>query len=703
MYSYIAILPIIGTILCLGLGLFTLTRNPKNPANIGFALGMASLAVVVLGIAIVLLSPLDQSAALSGMRLSLIGQSFMPIAWLIFSVFFARGNYGAILSRWTPVFIFLSVAAIYFAIHSASTGFLLMRQMEDGSVLFSLGTLGRSFNVYLIIGLVLSLVNLESTIRSSGGDERWQIKYIVIGVGGILFFFIYLASQALLFSLIDIRILPVTSAVILMSATMMGFFIVRYRLLSVDIFISRYVVYNSLTILVVGLYLLMVGLVTQGIKYFQIPSNYFFSTLFFFISLLLLVVLFFATSLRRKAQLFINRHFYKHKYEFRDTWMESIENISPKRTEEEIKKTLMEMIVDKMGAKPCYLWLYDPVSKNYYSTDPMLPEEVSRIGSSHPITKVITEKMNPFFLQDILSNEQDYADSKLIDMVNSTQAVLCSPLVAGHDVVGFVMQGGDLSGEPYGVDDFQLLKALTTQAAVQIKNTRLAQDLIASKEVDVFSKMSAFIMHDLKNLTNSLSLLSQNARQNMDNPEFQKDAMNTIDQTITRMKGLIEKLSNVRKVVELKMETVELANLINNALGKLAPSRKKNVVITKKTDDLPLISVDRESIEMVVLNVLTNAYDSIEGNGKIYIEALLNGSNVNIKISDTGGGMSYDFIEQSLFRPFKSTKSRGFGIGLYQCKDVVEAHGGRIDVESALGEGTTFTIILPVNMGDTAE
>ena len=122
-------------------------------------------------------------------------------------------------------------------------------------------------------------------------------------------------------------------------------------------------------------------------------------------------------------------------------------------------------------------------------------------------------------------------------------------LVAGRDLLGGVLQGEDLSGEPYGVDDFQLLKALTTQAAVQIKNIRLAQDLIASKEVDAFSKMSSFIMHDLKNLTNSLSLLSQNARQNMDNPEFQKDAMDTIDRTITRMKGLIERLSTDRKSV----------------------------------------------------------------------------------------------------------------------------------------------------------
>lgn len=703
MNSYIAILPTSGAILCLSLGLFTLSRNLKNPANIGFALGMASLALVEAGDAIVLYSSIDQAAALKGMQLSLVGQSFMPVAWLIFSVFFARGNYSDILSRWALVFVLLSAAAIFFAVQAVSTGFMTVLWAGEGRHLFMVGTLGKYFYIYLIIGFVLNLVNLESTIRSSSGDERWRIKYIIIGVGGILFFFIYLASQSLLFFLIDIRILPIISAVILVSVTMMGFFIVKYRLLDVDIFISRYVFYNSLTILVVGLYLLMVGLVTQGIKYFQVPSDYFFTTLFFFISLLLLALLFFSTHLRRKAQLFINRHFYRHKYEFRDSWMESIEKISPKRTEQAIKKTLMNMIVHKMGAKPCYLWLYDPISRSYHSTSPAPPEEVSRIGSSHPLIKIIKQRMNPFLIEKTTGDEPDGADGKLADIVKLTSALLCSPLVAGHEIVGFILQGGDLSGEPYGDDDFQLLKALTTQAAVQIKNIRLEEDLIASREVDVFSKMSSFIMHDLKNLTNSLSLLSQNAKRNMDNPEFQKDAMNTINQTVTRMKGLIEKLSTVRKGLELKTEIAEVSQLIGNALAKMAPSEIKDVIITKKIGDLAPVSVDRESIEMVILNILTNAYDAIHKVGKIDIIVLQNGGNINIVISDTGVGMSEDFIENSLFRPFKSTKSLGFGIGLYQCKDVVESHGGRIDVESALGKGTTFTIVLPANESGGAE
>jgi hypothetical protein len=483
---------------------------------------------------------------------------------------------------------------------------------------------------------------------------------------------------------------------------MMALFIVKHRLLETDIYISRYIIFNSLTVLTVGIYLITIGLVTQGIKYFNVPFNYFFSTLFTFISVLLLIIVFFNDTFRTKVKFFINKNFYKHKYDFRDSWNESIEKISTKTSEEEIQKTLKIMILKYTGAKPFHMWLNDAVSRKYHAVVPEVPKRYARIDPTHPIIGHIKKWMEPFVLKNIDFSTSGQNDKVMKKFVKDTSAVLCVPLIAGQEIMGFILQGEDISGQPYNQDDFELLKAVTTQAAVQIKNTRLAQDLIAAKEIDAFSKMSSFIMHDLKNLTNSLSLLSQNARYNMDNPEFQKDALTTIDKTISRMKGLIEKLSTVRKGVKLKRETAEPGALIYNAINKMTPTGEKNVIITKNIGPLPTVFVDPESIEMVVLNILTNAYDAIQREGKIDITAALNGKNINIKISDTGAGMSDEFIAKGLFRPFKSTKKHGFGIGLYQSKDVVEAHGGRIEVESSEGKGTTFTLILPVHQANGA-
>ena len=705
MIKYLAVLPVLGSLFCTSLGFFTFSRNMRHQANVGFLMGMLSLSIAEAGGAVTLLAGSDGGMALFGMRLVLVGQALLPACWLVFSSSFARGKEGeGEPSMWRFVIIPVWILSICFL------GLLFSSRLipdvsygTDGTFMievpiFLFGPLGRYFYVFLILGLVLNLVQLENTLRASRGSKRWQIKYVIIGVGAILFFYVYLASQALLFSAYNLEFILLTSVVTLVSSAVIALFIVRHRLLDVDVFISRYVVYNSVTLLVVGLYLLAVGVVAQGIKYFEIPFSYFFTTIFIFLSILLLVVLLFTASIRRKVQLFINRHFYKHKYEFRDKWMETIDRISSENSVENICVTLSDIIEETMGVRNVNVWLYDAVRGRYRLFNRVYSNDFVTVGNSHPLARLVRQVKKTFYIEDYLEDIQNREDDyiKLKELLSATGAVLCSPMVAGEDVVGFVLQGEDISGEAYRQDDFEFLKAVTTQAAVQIKNINLARDLMAAREMEVFHKMASFIMHDLKNLANTLSLVSQNARYNMDNPDFRKDAVRTIDSTVSRMKGLIEKFSRIPKETVLNKHEVNLKRLVDNALKKVHLGGSKKVVVANRIGDLPPINVDAEAFEMVLINLVANACDAIGEEGKIEITASVDGNTVRISVSDTGRGMSQDFIDKALFRPFKSTKKGGFGIGLYQCKTVIEAHGGSIDVESKEGKGTTFTVSLPL-------
>ena len=707
MNTYFAILSILSAILCIGLGLFTFSRNPRHSANIGFMLGMLSLAVIEAGNTMVLLSGDRKQFALLGIQISLIGQGILPVAWLLFSYVFARANYKEILLPRRYILGGMCIVFLFFVYWIDSPSFIALSPFsieaidwsifENDAPLFIIGPVGRYFYIYLILGLVLNLIQLENTLRSSSGSKRWQIKYVVFGIGAIISFFIYLASQALLFSTINIISIPLTSSVILISSSIMALFIVRHRLMDVDIFISRYVIYNSMTIVIVGLYLLSVGVITQGIRYFNIPLNYFFATLFVFMSALFLVILLFSASLRRRIQLFINRHFYSHKYEFRDKWMESIERISAKGSIDEVVKTFAEMISETMEPKQIYLWLYDTVSQNYLSGSEGLAEECKRINQSHPLIKHIRGNKEPFLINDPAQKVISAEEYKDIEFLTSkTATVLCSPLIADDEIIGFILLGEDIAGESYGQDDFQLLKAISTQAAVRIKNIRLINEIMSIKEIEAFGRMSSFIMHDLKNLTNSLSLVSQNAKHNINNPEFQQDAIKTIDATVKRMQMLINRLSGVPKGLEIKKRSTDMKGIIGNAIKKITLSGVNNVSIVEKIDNLPQISVDPHAMEMVFLNILKNAYEAIDRDGKIIVHAALDNRNVCVTISDNGGGMPNEFIEKKLFKPFKTTKNGGLGIGLFQCKAVVEAHGGGIEVESEVGKGTVFRVRLPI-------
>lgn len=710
--NYIVILPILSTLLSLWLGIFTLSKNPKHPVTIGFALAMLSLAANETGSIIILLSS-NGGAILLGMQVSLIGQSVFSAACFFFSTIFARTNYREILSRWLLLIIGAGIISIIFIALVNSPDFIFLpssatevidweNNLRNNAPLFFIGRIGRYFYIYLLFVMALSIVNFESTLRSSSGTKRWQIKHLIFGIGAILAFFIYLSSQKLLFSTIKAQYIPLTSTILIISETIIAVFMARHRLLNVDIFVSRYVVYNSLAILIVGIYLVSVGIIAYGVKYLHIPFSYFFIRLLIFVSIFALISILFNARLRRKFQLFINRHFYKHKYEFRDKWMETIDRISSKRSVEEIIMTLKEMVSETMGAKGVRLWLCDT---NYwrYTTVDDVAADCKTLAQDHPILKRIEAENGPFIIDKPRKPEKEGQNKEIERLASSTGSVLCAPLAVGNEVVGFILQGGDLSGESYRQDDFEFLKAITTQAAVQIKNIWLTQELIIAKEIDAFSKMSSFILHDLKNLTNSLSLISQNAKYNIDNPEFQKDAILTIDSTVPRMKGLIGRLSSVPKNIEIKREDVSLNILVHSALKRLNTDGEKNVVITEELDSIPPICIDHEAMEMVFLNLITNAYEAIEKEGIIRVTSSMNQGNINIKVSDTGAGMSEEYIENCVFKPFRSTKKSGFGIGLYQCKTIVDAHGGKIEVESKKGMGTTFTIKLPMHCEDSVE
>lgn len=693
MASYFVILPALSAVLSVGLGLFTLRKNPRHTSNIGFTAGLLCLALTEAGSVLALMP--GTSLPLAGIKGVLLGQALLPAAWLVFTSVYGRGNYRDLSANQLYLTIGTAAVAVIFSIMlflRPESFFSSSSVFVENEFLFALGPWGKYLHIYFIIGMVLNLVQLENTLRASKGSTRWNVKYLVFGVGSILAFFIYLATQSLLFPVIDAQLLLLKSAVVVISVSMMTLFIVKHRLLDVDIFVSRYFVYNSVTVLAVGLYLIAVGLVTHGIRYFELPYGGFFSTLFIFISVLFLVILLFAAALRRKAQLFINRNFYKHKYEFRDKWMETVEKITPQRSVREVSDTLIDIISETMFPSVIHLWVLDPVSKgfNHAGSGPA-PQGLGKVTSDSSFIAAVHEFMAPF-------TADQAAEKGTGQFFSSTGAVLCAPLLAGRDVTGFLLLGPDRTGARYIQDDNELLKAVSTQAAVQIKEIMLLEELTAAREMEAFSKMSSFIMHDLKNLTNSLSLISQNARHNMDNPEFQKDTIKTIDQTVSRMKKVIDRLSSLPRGLELRKRPLDIGEIAEKSLMKIAFPAEKDVTFKREIEACPPVLVDPEAFEMVILNLLLNAFEAIQASGEISITARPEGSSVTLSVADTGRGMTPEYMETSLFRPFKSTKKNGLGIGLFQCKSIIEAHGGSIEVTSSAMAGTTFSIRLPAHL-----
>jgi hypothetical protein len=706
MITYIAGLSALNALLSISLCIFVLTRDEKHLANYGFATGMFSLALIEAGNAFLLLSP--DPWILFWKRVSLSGEIFLPSAWLLFSLTFARANYADVLRRWRPVVIATLISSLFFLTWIGSD--LMIYPSPDGREgIYQLGMIGRAFYIFFLLGMVLNLIHLENTFRASTGSKRWQIKYMLIGVGAIFSFKIYLASQALLYFQLDVKYIPPSSMVTLIASGIMLMFIVRHRLLGVDIFISRYVVYNSLTVLFVGGYLVFVGVIAQIIFWFGGPFDIFWSTLFSFLAILSLVVLLLSTTVRRKAALYINRHFYRHKHEFRDKWMETTDRIGTITSLDALQKNLFEMIRETLGARRIVLYFFDFESETFRRAESTLPFPVDSIHNDHPLILKIRDSNGPFFLDEDLQTpgEKGGQDASLSDIPPGYSIqeaaqpflqkglILCSPLTSGQEVIGFILMGEDVAGIRYSKDDFEILSAISAQTANQIRTIQLSKELLSAKEAETFHMVSTFFIHDLKNFVSTLSLLTQNAEEHLHDPLFQRDALRTLATTVGKMNSLISKLSLLSKRLEITPQPTNFAELIDQTLSALSDNVSSRVTV--HVEKMPLIPVDGEQLQKVLLNLILNAFEASASDGVIKISVRRSDRMVVLSVTDQGRGMSQNFMDSALFKPFQSTKAHGFGVGLFQSKKIIETHGGRMEVDSTEGRGSEFRIILPLS------
>ena len=212
--------------------------------------------------------------------------------------------------------------------------------------------------------------------------------------------------------------------------------------------------------------------------------------------------------------------------------------------------------------------------------------------------------------------------------------------------------------------------------------------------MEVMGRLSSFIIHDLKNSVSMLSLIAQNAEEHIDNPDFQRDAMRAVSNTSEKIKGIIDKLKNLPIKTELEFTYSDVGECVRSAIAHVGFNGKANV--SYKEVDTAITRFDKKELSKVIINLIMNALDATGMKGEVKISTGTENGAAFIRVSDNGCGMSDDFIKRNLFRPFQTTKEKGLGIGLYHSKAIIDAHSGKISVESRKGKGTDFIIYLPI-------
>ena len=264
------------------------------------------------------------------------------------------------------------------------------------------------------------------------------------------------------------------------------------------------------------------------------------------------------------------------------------------------------------------------------------------------------------------------------------------PLLHHQRLVGLVVLAAPEYRRQLDWEDFDLLRTAGNQAASSLAEALGQEALSQAQRFEEFNRRFAFILHDIKNLVSQLSLLARNAERHADNPEFRADMVATLQSSVGKMNELLARLAPHSQSRVQRIEAQPLRPILTAAIA----AKRRDREVSLLGDASVAALVDANALEQAVGHLVQNALDASSGE-PVTIRVDNQDANIAIAVSDKGIGMDGDFIRNRLFEPFASTKPGGFGIGAFEARSLITAMGGRLSVDSRLGRGTTFTILLP--------
>jgi len=698
MLTFPALLYFTGALLCGGLAAFVFSRDTRLVTHQAFAVGM-----IALGLEAVFLSLSAQAAVPAEMihwqRLRLVATALLPGTWLLFSLSFARADSQESVTRWrwviVGVFLFpFSLVGVF------STALFMSLPIVDEStrLLLPLGWSGYVFFVFFLLSAVLILMNLERILRASAGDMRWQIKFMILGLGSLFAVRIYTASQVLLFSAVDMTLEAVNAGTLIMADALVIFSLVRARLLPMDIYLSQGFLYNSITVLVVGIYLLIVGVLAKVVSYLGHSQSLPLDAFFILLALLGLTAVLLSEQLRQEVKRFISRNFYRSHYDYRKEWTTFTQRTTSLLDNKDLCAAVTKMVSETFGVACVSIWLLDETQERLALGGSTVFSEAQarslKLAGNEAVDLIRTMRAQQLPI-DCDRTEKGWSREHAPKPAYLREARIryCVPLRAGREWLGLMTLDDRLTKELLSLEDYDLLKTLADQTASSLLNLQLSHHLARAKEMEAFQTLSTFFLHDLKNLASTFSLAMQNLPTHYDDPGFRADILRVIKGGVAKINTLCTRLALFTKKMEFQWIEADLNELIKDTLADLNGSLRATLV--QDLRPLPRVTLDPEQMQKVLLNLLLNANEAMEGQGEIRVATEQRDGWVSFSVRDNGCGMSPEFIEHSLFQLFHTTKSKGFGIGLFQSKKIVEAHHGRIEVESEEGEGSTFRVLLP--------
>jgi putative PEP-CTERM system histidine kinase len=384
------------------------------------------------------------------------------------------------------------------------------------------------------------------------------------------------------------------------------------------------------------------------------------------------------------------KHFFEHRYDYRAEWLRFTHTIG-RGGEERLEERVVKALGDIAGSPGGLLLMPDeqgrlaPAARwNWHHEGEPGRDDDGAFARFLSVTSHIVD-----FSDRAEQGRSPAVPQWIRELPNLWAGV---PLIHGERLVGLVLLEHALVRRPLDWEDFDLFRTAGIQAASYLAEAQSQQALADAQRFDEFNRRFAFIMHDIKNLVSQLSLVARNAERHAENPEFRADMIATLQSSVKKMHELLARLSNGSRQGAEPPRPVPVEALA----ARIAGAKKRVHPVLVEGQASLVAQADPGRLEQALSHLVHNAIDASPAGEPVRIRLSARGAEAAIEVIDSGAGMSAEFVRTRLFQPFASTKDNGFGVGAFEARSLVAAMGGRIEVASREGEGSRFTVFLPL-------
>lgn len=461
--------------------------------------------------------------------------------------------------------------------------------------------------------------------------------------------------------------------------------------------LSRTATFQTLSLGAIGAYLTVMIVVNTLIGAVMGDVARPFQVAFVFGSSVVALVLLPSAHFRAWFKVKVAKHLFQHRYDYRAEWLRFSETLGkPGEQSRPLESRIVQALADITESPSGCLLVPDGSGAlevrarwNWPELDAPMQGATGRTSEFFERTGRIVELDSVRRMIDQMDEEGAAIPEWLI---GTPSAWVVVPLLHFGRLSGLAVLGRPVVARTLDWEDFDLLKVVGRQVATYLAEANGQQALATAQRFDEFNRRFAFIMHDVKNLVSQLTLVTRNAEKHAGNPDFQADMIATLKSSVARMNDLLARLSQHNKAQAEEPKAMAVGPLVE----RVASSKRLQLPIVVG-GNLGLYAIsDPARLEQALSHLVQNAIDASAANEPVSILVRSMDAHVIVEVIDKGSGMSPQFVHNELFKPFASTKDGGFGVGAFEARALITAMGGRIEVSSREGEGTTFRVFLPI-------